>query len=260
MILRPPPHPFPPLAKQALSAWEAVLHTQTRKYESCWMITQPSHAALAGELAAMISAPQFPAPDAELLQAISLHDAGWGIPDAQAIIKSRSVHPQAPQSFIAARAPQFVEAWVKSIDTCEPVSPAGGFVVSRHFWRLAQERANSVSKEDTQDRRALDSFLKNEAHRQKKLAGGQTFGSEQLERLTDLLQFCDLLSLYICCGASESVNFPEYFGVRLRVSNHDDSYKLDPPVLKSGAQLAVAALKYPATKEESSRQIKVRIE
>lgn len=260
MIVRHRPHPLPPLAKQAITAWEAVLHTQTQEYASCWMITQPSHAALAGELAAMISAPQFPLPDAQLLQAISLHDAGWGIPDAQAIMKSRSVHPQQPQSFVAARAPQYVEAWTKSIDTCEPISPAGGFIVSRHFWRLAQERFNSARKEDAQDRRALDSFLKNEARRQKKLGGSQSLDSEQLERLTDLLQFCDLLSLYICCGASESVNFPEYFGIRLRVSNHEESYKLDPPVLRSGSQLAVAALRYPATKEESSREIKIKIE
>lgn len=259
MILHPP-HPLPPLSNQAVSAWDAVLHTQTREYASCWMITQPSHAALAGELAAMISAPQFPMPDAQLLQAISLHDAGWGIPDAQAIMKSRSVHPQQPQSFVAAREPQYVEAWAKSIDTCEAISPAGGFIVSRHFWRLAQERFHSARKEDAQDRRTLDSFLKNEAHRQKKLAASQSLGAEQLERLTDLLQFCDLLSLYICCGASENVNFPEYFGVRLRVSNHEESYKLDPPVLRSGAQLAVAALRYPATKKESSREIKIKIE
>ncbi|HEY6348795.1 MAG TPA: DUF3891 family protein [Candidatus Angelobacter sp.] len=275
-----------------MPAWDAVLRTQTLKYESCWMITQPSHAALAGELAATVSATQFPAPDTQLLQAISLHDAGWGIPDAQAIMKSRSVRPQEPPSFVTATAPQFVEAWSNSIDTCEPISAAGGYIVSRHFWRLAQERLNSMPEENrldrgpqrapslrtagvedrgpqrapslrtagVEDRRNLDAFLKNETRRQKKLGGGQPLAIEQLELLTDLLQFCDLLSLYICCGASESVTFPEYFGVRLRVSNQDESYKLDPPVLKSGAQLSVAALRYPATKEESSRQIKIRIE
>ena len=274
MILRPL-HPLPPASTESVPAWDAVLRTQTMKYESCWMITQPSHAALAGELAATTSATQFPTPDAQLLQAISLHDAGWGIPDAQAIMKSRSVRSQEPPSFVTATAPQFVEAWSNSIDTCEPISAAGGYVVSRHFWRLAQERLNSMPEENregrspqrapslrtagVEDRRNLDTFLKNETRRQKKLAGSQPLAIEQLELLTDLLQFCDLLSLYICCGASESVTFPEYFGVRLRVSNQDESYILDPPVLKSGAQLSVAALRYPATKEESSRQIRVRI-
>jgi hypothetical protein len=258
MILRPL-HPLPPVSKQPVSAWEAVLHAQTRTYEDCWMITQPSHAVLAGELAATISAPQFPVLDAPLLQAISLHDAGWGIPDAQAIMKSRAVHPHAPPSFVAASVEQFVEAWTKSIDICEPISPAGGYIVSRHFWRLGQERLHSMPEENRQDRRPLDSFLKNETRRQKKLATAAAPGADLLEQLTDLLQICDLLSLYICSGASESVIFPEYFGVQLRVSNQDECYKFDPPVLRSGAELAVAALRYPTRKEESSREIKIKI-
>lgn len=260
MIIRHRPHPLPPLAKQALTAWEAVLHTQTSEYENCWLITQPSHAALAGDLAAAISAPQFPVPDADLLRAISLHDAGWGIPDAQAIMKSRSVHPQRPPSFVAASAPQFVEAWAKSIDTCETVSAAGGYIVSRHFSRLAQERVGSAREDNQQDRRSLDLFLKNESKRQKKLADGQSLAIDKLEELTDLLQFCDLLSLYICCGSLERVVFPEYFGVRMQASNQDGKYKFDPPVMRSGTQLALAALRFPATKEESSRQIEMKVE
>jgi len=260
MIIRHRPHPLPPLAKQAITAWEAVLHTQTRNCETCWLITQPSHAALAGELAAVISAQQFPVPDAQVLRAIALHDAGWGVPDAQAIMKSRSVHAQRPLSFLAASAPQFVEAWAKSIDTCEAVSAAGGYIVSRHFWRLAQERVGPARDGNQQDRRSLDAFLKNETRRQKQLAGGQSLPVEKLEELTDLLQFCDLLSLYVCCGSSEKVFFPEYFGVRLQASNQDNSYTFDPPVLKRGTELAFAALRYPATKEESSQEIQIKID
>lgn len=259
-MIRRPPYPLPPLAKQALSAWEAVFHTQTMDYESFWVITQPSHAALAGELAALIAAPQFPAPDAQLLQAISLHDAGWGIPDAQAIIKSQSAHPQPPPSFIAASASQFIDAWTRSIDTCESVSAAGGYIVSRHFWRLAQERVVPATDDKQQDWRSLDAFVKSESRRQKKLAAGQSLGLDELERLTDLLQFCDLLSLYICCGASDSVTFPEYFGISVQVSHQDDRYRFNPPILRSGSELAVAALRYPATKKESSRQNIFQIE
>ena len=258
MILRPL-QPSASASEKSVSAWEAVQHTQTAKYESCWLITQPSHAALAGELAANICAPDFPSLDTQLLQAIALHDAGWGIPDAQALVKSRSVHPHQPQSFIAAGAAQFAEAWKSSIETCQSVSQAGGYIVSRHFWRLANERGPATAQ-GKQDQRILESFLKNEEQRQKKLAAKQERSIQELERLTDLLQFCDLLSLYLCCGATDNVVFPEYLGVQLRVSQRGDHYRLDPTVLKSGAQFAVAALRYPATKQESSREIKVRIE
>ena len=257
MIIRP----LQPSASnnKFVSAWEAVLQTQTQDYESCWLITQPSHAALAAELAANISASGFPQADHTILRAIALHDAGWGIPDAQAIMKSRSVHPVQPQSFVAMPVAQFLEAWSSSIKTAESVSPAGGYIVSRHFFRLAEHRVNTAQNESRSDARKLQSFLQLEERRQKKLAGKQALSAEQLEQLTDLLQFCDLLSLFVCCGTSDSAEFPEYFGVKLRVTNKPESFGFDPPVIKSGAEFIVAALRYPATKEVSSREIKVKI-
>jgi len=259
MILRPL-EPLTPTSRDFVSAWDAVQRIQTKKYESFWLITQPSHAALAAELAANICAPQFPAANAQLLQAIALHDAGWGIPDAQAIMKSRSVHPRPPDSFLATLVLQFLKAWEKSIEICESVSPAGGYVVSRHFYRLAEHRLQATEEANKQEQSMLESFLKSEERRQKKLAAKQALSMQQLEGLTDLLQFCDLLSLYLCSGALEKVAFPEYFGVELRVTNDANTYKLDPPVVKSGSQFAVAALRYPATKEESSREIRIKIE
>lgn len=256
MILRPV-EPGDPASEKFLPAWEAVEHTQKRSCARFWMITQPSHAVLAAGLAANLNAAQFPVPDEPLLQAIALHDAGWGVPDAQAIVKSRSIHPQAPQSFVAMAVPQFLEAWEKSIETAESVSPAGGYIVSRHFWRLAEHR--STLEESKPDRQKLDSFLKNEERRQKKLAARQSRSSQQLEQFTDVLQFCDLLSLYICSGSSLCVVFPEHFGVQLRITPGGGAYRLDPPLIKSGTMFAVAALRYPATKAESSREIPIKI-
>ena len=221
------------------------------------MITQPSHAALAGELAANLHAPGFPVPDDPLVHAIALHDAGWGIPDAQAIMKSRSVQQNPPQSFLATTVPQFLDAWEKSIETGATVSPAGGYVVSRHFWRLAEHRVRV--EESKPERPKLESFLKKEELRQKKLVAKQSLTVQQLEELTDLLQFCDLLSLYFCCGTEQKVVFPEYFGAQLRITYVEGAYKLDPPLIHSGTAFVVAAVRYPATKAESSREIEVRI-
>ena len=257
MILRP----LEPAASSSefVAAWPAVDRIQSQTHKSCWLITQPSHAALAAELAASIAAPQFPVADPQIVQAIALHDAGWGIPDAQAITRSRSVQQHQPESFIATAVPQFLAAWEKSIETCQAVSPAGGYIVSRHFWRLAGHRVKSAHDESRQDRQKLESFLRAEEKRQKKLAGRQLLCMDKLELLTDLLQFCDLFSLYICSGATENVVFPEYFGIEIKVRNEGDSYALDPPVIKARSEFVFAALRYPATKQESSREIRVRI-
>src|SRR5262249_8361511 len=178
---------------------------------------------VAAEISANITASEFPAPDPKILQAIALHDAGWGMPDAQAIMKSRSVHPRQAQSFVAMPVAEFVEAWKQSIETCQSTSPAGGYIVSRHFYRLAEHRVGAGQKESKDDARRLESFLTAEERRQKKLAGKESLSIQQLEQLTDLLQLCDLLSLYMCSGASENVVFPNYFGVELLITNNGES-------------------------------------
>ena len=257
MILRP----LEPLApnSEPVPAWEAVerLQLQTQTCKNFWMITQPSHAALAGELAANMHAPQFPIPDKDVLRAIALHDAGWGMMDAQTIVARRAVPSEPPRSFLAMSVPQYLDAWEKSIETCESVSPAGGYAVSRHFHRLAVSRVRSAQA--GADRQKLEMFLKNEERRQTKLAERQSLSVAELERLTDLLQLCDLLSLYLCSGAQDVVVFPEYFGVKLRAGLQAETYQFDPTLFRAGTAFAVAALRYPVTKAESSREIEIRI-
>ena len=255
MILRPLEVPSPTTsAATFISAWHAVEPLQRAAYDSCWMITQPSHAALAGEIAAKLSGDRLPRLEAELVRAIALHDAGWGMPDAQAVMSSRSVQKNPPRSFLQVNVPGFLAAWTQSIDVALSTSPAGGYMVSRHFWRLAQHRV-TASEDSPSDRAKLQDFLKHEGERQKKLAAKQDRTPDELEALTDVLQFCDLLSLYLCCGARESVEFPEYFGVKTRVATGGNGYHFDPPLVESGTQFSVAALRHPALKEQSGKQI-----
>ena len=154
--------------------------------------------------------------------------------------------------------PEFLAAWKESIDTALSVSAAGGYMVSAHFLRLAEHRFKAA--DDSQpDRQRLESFLAGEQQRQKKLAAKQKRSVEELERLTDVLQFCDLLSLYVCCGATESVVFPEYFGVGVRVTRLLEGLRFEPPVLHPKLRFSVAALRWPETKEVSSQAMVVKV-
>jgi hypothetical protein len=259
MILRPLEAVAP--AKdddQFVPAWPVVERLQKQKQEACWMITQPSHSALSGEIAARFAGPGIPKLNDEVVRAIALHDAGWGIPDAQAVNRSRLARPVAPKSFLETEVSEFLEAWTQSIQVAEKVGPAGGFIVSRHFQRLAEHRMGTAGDGD-RDRKKLQQFVDHETQRRKKLAARQHQGTEELESSTDLLQFCDLLSLYICCGARQSVEFPEYFRAKIRLSVADGKYKLDPPLIEPGSEFSFAALRYPATKEISSQEIRIKI-
>jgi hypothetical protein len=211
---------------------------------------------LAGEIAAKLQGSQVPELDAAIIRAIALHDAGWGIPDAQAINRSRTGNVPS-QSFLDVGITAFLDAWTGSIEVSQTVSPAGGYIVSRHFWRLA-EHALAHGAVGEKDRESIEMFLGQEARRQKRLSANQNRIADELELLTDVLQFCDLLSLYICCGARDNVEFPKYFGVTARLQVEGESYRL-VPALVAPSQFRVAALRYPATKEESSRAILVSI-
>jgi hypothetical protein len=263
MILRPL-EPPPVTSQDFLPAWSVVERLQRQSYDGCWMITQPSHAALAGDFAAKMIGPglpatltqKFPKMDAAIIRAIALHDAGWGVSDAQAIMQSRSVRQSCPKSFIQCSTAEFLQAWEKSIEVAASTGPAGGYIVSRHFARIAEQNAAHLPQED---QHRVSSFLKNEAARQKQLSAKQERSKEELEQLTDILQFCDLLSLYVCSSAQENAEFPEYFGVKARLTVANDGYRLDPPLIEPGAKFKVAALRHPATKEESSREIEIQI-
>jgi hypothetical protein len=255
MILRPL-EPAPPASTDFLPAWNVIERTQRQTYDRCWMITQPSHAALAGEFASKLTWTEAPKLDNALVRAIALHDAGWGIPDAQAIMQSRSISQGCPKSFIACSVSEFLNAWEKSIVIAESAGPAGGYIVSRHFARIAEHGAAQIADGD---RHNVALFLEHEAIRQKQLAAKQDHSAEELESLTDVLQFCDLLSLYVCSGARESVEFPEYFGTAARLTVEADGYRLEPALVEPGTGFKVAALRHPTMKSESGREITIKI-
>jgi hypothetical protein len=77
--------------------------------------------------------------------------------------------------------------------------------------------------------------------------------------MTDLLQFVDLLSLYLCSGATENVIFPEYFGVQVRVANEPEGFHITPRIFESSTQFTAAALRHPAEGGESGREMAFRI-
>lgn len=259
MIIRPLDPQAPHASeKEFIPAWRAVERLQRTCCESCWMITQPSHAALAGDIAAALSGPRVPKLDADVVRAIALHDAGWGMPDAQAVMRSRAAQQNAPKSFLQVSIPEFLVAWTQSIEVALSTSPAGGYMVSRHFWRLAKHRVNTAGDADA-DRKRLQAFLDSETDRQKKLSAKQGRPIEELEALADVLQFCDLMSLYLCSGAQEKVEFAEYFGARVKLTPASDGFHLDPPLIPAGTQFSVAALRHPAIKGESGRQISFQV-
>ncbi|HLX75697.1 MAG TPA: DUF3891 family protein [Terriglobales bacterium] len=258
MILHPL-RPAPPGSSETIPAWKAVAAAQKQSAPSWWLVAQPDHAALAGDLAAQFAAPGFQISDREVLGAIALHDAGWAKYDgggqasggqntAPRLLRDTSGRPL---SFLQAPVEMFVEAWTASIAYAEVKAGAtGGLMVSGHFRRLAEHRLNSV--EDTPDDVArIRAFVSHETHQDETRFRRQPRTHAELERLVDVLQFCDLLSLYLCCGSRASVQFPQALGPRPMVLRRSGELcRLEPSPFCKEISLGVAARRDPLSRTE----------
>jgi hypothetical protein len=237
-----------------IPAWDAIERTQKQAATEWWLIAQPDHAALAGDLASRISSPEFPQLDSHLLQAIALHDEGWAQFDGRA---PKLDGQGRPTSFLQTSPPDFVNAWRGSIERAVQVAATGGIVVSEHFCRIARVGLQSF-RDAPSGLQVIRDFLKSETERQRQLSRGLRHSAAEISGLIDVLQFCDLLSLYFCCGSQDSVDFPQKFhGCTIRLRREAELCRMEPPLFESGVSLAIRARRYPAAREPQVMNIPI---
>ncbi|MBV9481805.1 MAG: DUF3891 family protein [Acidobacteria bacterium] len=254
MVLNPLPAPSRAQRNRHLScAWQAVENRQTEAARQWWLIAQIDHAVLAGDLAARLEFPAIPILSEEVIGAISAHDAGWTQLDVLDDHGSDSVAKlRPPRSFLEILPQQFLIAWTSSIQAAERIGPVGGIIVSEHFRRLGQARL-ATQRDTPEDVLRLEQFVWGESGRQTRLRTQVHSSRSELEHLTDILQFCDLVSLYLCCGAADPAEFPQRFqGTRIRVRCEGDMFLFTPPVFGRGVALGVSARRYPGEKRSAS--------
>jgi len=220
---------------QVVSAWHAVEESQRQNATAYWLVTQPSHAVLAGDLAAALSDDLFGPIDDTVARSISLHDSGWSMDDAEQIQRLRTDGSYKPSAFLDASVEQAVRAWTQSIETAGKFAPVGGYLVSRHFERISNLASGK-------DQRRVEAFRKREKERQQKLRPNINLEQPALDKLLDVLQFCDVLSLYLCCGSQRTVTFDR---PTLKITRRGDEYRLEPSPFRDRLQFSFAALRHP---------------
>jgi hypothetical protein len=230
------------------SAWGRIEAAQRSARLPCLLVPQPAHAVLAGEIAAGLVPASFGELPPEIVRAIQMHDTGWASSDAQQIQRLRSGGPQAgkavPVSFVAIPPGEAAEAWTISIDTIEGWSKIGAIIVSRHFSLLAEH-----------DQAHHQRFLQTERLRQRRLENSSMASSEDLERWTAALGFCDLVSLYLVSGLSSPVEYPlahpsspqAQTAPRVKMEMEGRTLRFTPEALQAGCTLSIQALKHPVS-------------
>lgn len=209
--------------------WSAIEATQLAPSLEYWLITQDDHARLSGEIAAAIGTPWAPRPSDEVVEAIALHDSGWTLVEAELGARAEA-EGRRPPSFLEVPVPDFLRAWTGSIECAARRSAVAGILVSAHFASIGKQRLRGGG-DPPEVRARLEAFEESESERRHGLAGNQRYSPDELAALLDLLQFCDLASLYLCGGARAEVEFPQRLGgktIRLRGSAEEYLFDLSP--------------------------------
>lgn len=236
MILRPPDatrkgarHASP------VPVWDVIAETQHAQHATgAELVPQASHAVLAGVLAQGFSpgvAPQLDAA-ADVIQAIALHDIGWTALDYEILMGKRP-----PSSFLDETPERFVRAWTASIEAARDAAALAGLMVSRHFSRLGEYRQAQQADDDA-DAALIADFLARECKRQELLFGDVSKTVAEVEALVDVLQFADVVSLYLCSGSERAVELPELNGVRYQVERQGEGYVFSPALLAQPVEAA----------------------
>ncbi len=260
MVLHPIP-PAPAAHGQGYApVWQAIERAQKTIANEYWLIAQPDHAALAGALAAHFVAPDFPRVDPLVARAIEVHDSGWAVFDSEArVAAAPPVDSRGkPLSFIEIEPPDFLRAWTASIDRAEAICPAGGYIVSRHFCALGEGRLRSAI-DGAENSARLRAFVEHEQRRQARLRPPAAAGASAWDELLLVLQFCDVLSLYLCSGVADAVEFPHPFTAgKVRMRRENQAFILQPSPFRSGSpsdamvSLGVEARRYPSERPHTT--------
>jgi Protein of unknown function (DUF3891) len=178
-------------SESSIPAWELFVASQQATFTH--FVSQPAHAALAGQLSGFLKQAAFGPIPQEVIAVIGRHDRGWFEADSTAIEQSDHTPPK---SFLAVAPEDAVQAWRSSIRYAERQSLLAGILTSRHFCLLAPQN-NFVHHQ----------FWQEETERRELIEQGYS-GFADLDRFTAALGFCDLLSLFLCSGVEQSAMVP----------------------------------------------------
>lgn len=232
---------------QFIPAFQAIAQVQKQHADRYWIVTQPDHAKLAGRVAASLDRGQVPMLTPDIVECIGAHDEGWQPFDGIAPEPQTPTVDSAgkPLAFTEMPPQVFLHAWGGSIARANGVSAVGGAVVSAHFSRIALHRL-SRNIDSEADARSIREFLDHEAERRRDLIErGAT--PRKVDHLLEVLQFCDLMSLYICCGSRDSIEFPQNFGhgaIRLHRTHYGGRMD-NSPFSSKPIYFSVPASEYP---------------
>jgi Protein of unknown function (DUF3891) len=211
------------------------------------VVFQREHSQLAGELASALREDIFGELTPDVIGAAGQHDFGWDPSDLSQI---ESLPQGKLRPFPDLSVGETLPSWRNSLAHAASVSPLVEVLVSRHFCLLG---SGDPGRQD---------FVNRETERRSKLESTLPFTAADLDRWADAVGFSDLLSLYLCSGCQESVQFPLAHPASPKASEapkvtllwRSGSPAFSSPVLKPGTQVSMTVRTYSGEGADLPRQ------
>lgn len=171
-------------------------------------IPQASHAWLAWQVASHWGNRRFarPAPAADVLAAILLHDAGWDAYDAAPAVDRDG----RPVTFDRMPVADHIPIWKRSLAAVEAYTPYAALIVAAHIVRLAEHKERDCAERGDDGgaaaiRRFVEATAVRVAHIRARLAGDPRYApfldGPGWERNVALLAVCDRIAVHLCTGS-----------------------------------------------------------
>jgi hypothetical protein len=205
-----------------------------------FVISQTAHAWMAWQVASHWGNRRFPrpAPLAEVLTAVLLHDGGWVDTDTEPVPDGDG----RPRTFDTMPVPMHLEIWKRSVQAAAQYSRYAGLLVATHFRGLALRKSEDLLESDrTIDARAVNRFAAEmerlEASWLEHLASDPRYehslrgpGRQVNARI---LAACDRLSVTLCGDLELPVRMPVVGRDNAEVAvtfsvTGERTYRLDP--------------------------------
>ncbi len=227
-----------------------------RSWGEGWlMISQPAHAWLAGELAALWGNRDFPSPSprSAVELATRLHDIGWAAWDQAPRLGAEGQ----PVNFIGTTFEETLPIWRTAVTQIFTFDPYAALLVSMHaatVYRQRLVRGTDPAEERPRVKEELERLGKEQEKLRANLAAHPTYRQvadpEMAERAYRWLRLCDMLSLALCSDVlpaeGEIENVPwtsddQFTTIRYRVLK-PFVLRLDPtPFSQSSVQFTLQA-------------------
>ena len=237
MVLRSLSQDKPLNGAQPQPASKVFLETQKHIKAPYAIILQAEHSQLAGDLSAALSDNIFGELDPQVIQGTAEHDVGWDVSDKAQL---EALGQQNPHPFPEIAVSENLDAWRKSIAHAASIAPLVEVIVSRHLTTLGMG--------DPQ----RQEFVQAETERRGNIERILPYEPADLDRWTGAIGFCDLLSLYLCSGSQQPVEFPfahpadpaSSDAPKTTLSWQDGSPRFSSPVLKPGSRFSLVVREY----------------